>query len=65
MCIYVFHCLAMKLVELILSYMNLIEYSIGWKGSMPENNYWWLYTILGIILPVCFCKIKSLIIQAR
>lgn len=65
MCIYVFHCLAMKLVELILSHMNLIEYSIGWKGSVPENNYWWLYTIVGIVLPVCFYKIKSLIIQAK
>lgn len=61
MSIYIFHCLIMKMTEYLLSVLGLLDFTQGWNGNMPLSNYWWVYSLMGVALPIFCCYVKSLI----
>ena len=50
--IFTWHVLVFKIVESLLSYANLVKMTHGWKGEYTFNDWWWLYTICGITVPL-------------
>lgn len=50
--IFIFHPFIMKITELLLSLFNVTTFSKGWPGANPANPYWWLYSIMGIFIPL-------------
>lgn len=56
--IYIFHPLIMKITELCLAQLGLVVYTTGWPGANPITNYWWLFTFMGIIIPIIFIKLR-------
>lgn len=56
--IFIFHPLIIKITELILSLINLITFSKGWTGSNPINPYWWLYSFMGIAIPLGYLTLQ-------
>jgi fucose 4-O-acetylase-like acetyltransferase len=54
MIIYTWHVLVFKVVELLLSKMGLTKMSCGFYGEYSSNDYFLLYILFGVTIPVCF-----------
>lgn len=52
MAIFTYHILVFKFVEFIMSLFDIQSMSSGWYGAYPVNPYWYLYSILGVSVPL-------------
>lgn len=59
MIIYTWHVLVFKVVELLLSKMGLTKMSCGFYGEYSSNDYFLLYALFGVTIPVCFIVIYN------
>ena len=59
MAIFTWHILVFKITELVMDRFNLMSMSIGFWGEYHENNWWWLFVISGISVPLCVSAWKK------
>ena len=52
MAVFTWHILVFKITELVMARFNLMSMSIGFWGEYHENNWWWLFVISGISVPL-------------
>lgn len=52
MAVFTWHILVFKITELVMARFNLMSMSIGFWGEYHENNWWWLFAISGISVPL-------------
>lgn len=58
LCIFIFHAIIMKATELALSLSGLTIFCKGWAGTNPITPYWWLYSIMGIFIPLGYVSFQ-------
>lgn len=56
--IFIFHALIMKVTEWSLSLAGLTIFNRGWTGTNPITPYWWLYSIMGLLIPLGYLKLQ-------
>lgn len=64
--IFVWHVFCFKCLELLLAHWGVIgNLTVGWDGSYATNPFCLvlLYTSVGILLPIGFCKLKNKIVR--
>lgn len=59
MVIYVYHTISIKCFELFFAKAGVIDFYTGWPGQASLDGYWWLYTIVGVCVPLLFCGIAD------
>lgn len=57
--IFIFHTIVMKITELALFLIGLTVFHKGWAGVNPVSIYWWLYSIMGVFVPLIFVSLKK------
>lgn len=57
--IFIFHTIVMQITELCLSLTGLTVFQKGWAGANPVSIYWWLYSIMGVFIPLGFVSLKK------
>lgn len=57
--IFIFHTIIMKATEWSLSLTGLTIFYKGWAGANPVSPYWWLYSIMGIFIPLGYLSLQK------
>ena len=67
--IFIFHTIIMQATEWGLSLTGLTIFCKGWAGANPVSPYWWLYSIMGVFIPLGYLSLqkyfKNKLLQTR
>lgn len=57
--IFIFHTIIMQATEWGLSLTGLTIFCKGWAGANPVGPYWWLYSIMGVFIPLGYLSLQK------
>lgn len=57
--IFIFHTIIMQATEWGLSLTGLTTFCKGWAGGNPVSPYWWLYSIMGVFIPLGYLSLQK------
>ena len=49
----------MQATEWSLSLTGLTIFCKGWAGANPVSPYWWLYSIMGVFIPLGYLSLQK------
>ena len=69
MSVFVWHVLIIKIIQMGLAHLGYVKYYSGWHGSMEANSYWWIYTLVGVFIPISITvlvkKLQTIVINKK